>query len=126
MAENTAAGENIGDPVVATDDRQRRTQLRAERRRSRVFDIVPTPANCKTKATLDHEAEDSYTVTVTATDPSDESDSIDVTITVTDENEPPPAPAIPTVEAAETNGHNTLDVSWEAPDNSGRPSHQRL
>ena len=50
----------------------------------------------QTKATLDHETKDSYTVTVTATDSSDASDTITVTITVTDENETPEFPSTET------------------------------
>ena len=43
----------------------------------------------QTKAALDYEVKNSYTVTVKAADPSLDSDTIIVTITVTDVNEPP-------------------------------------
>ena len=50
---------------------------------------MDTSGQLRTKAPLDHETKDSYTVTVTATDPENASDTIDVTITVTDVNEAP-------------------------------------
>ena len=43
----------------------------------------------QTKADLDHETKDSYTVTVTATDPGNLSDITTVNITVTNVNETP-------------------------------------
>ena len=55
----------------------------------RVFAIVETSGQLRTKAALDHETTSSYTVTVTATDLLGASTSIDVTIDVTDVDEPP-------------------------------------
>ena len=122
VAENTAPGKDFGDPVVATDADNNVLDYKLGGDDAESFDIVPTSGQLQTEAALDYESKDSYTVTVTATDPSNAIDTIDVTITVTDVNEPPPAPGIPTVEAAESSGHNTLSVSWEEPDNSGRPA----
>ena len=121
VAENTPPNSNIGTPVTADDDDNDTLTYSLDEDDSTSFDIVPESGQLQTKAALDHEAKDSYTVTVTATDPSTESAYIEVTITVTDENEPPPAPAIPMVKAAATDGHNTLDVNWEAPDITGKP-----
>ncbi len=121
VAENTAAGVDIGAPVVATDADNDDLNYSLSGDDSASFDIVATSGQLQTKATLDHEGKGSYAVTVTAADPSTESDSIDVTITVADELEPPPAPATPAVVAAATNGHNTLDVSWDTPDVTGKP-----
>ena len=121
VPENTAAEENIGAPVVATDADNDTLTYSLDEDHNAVFHIVPGSGQLQTKGALDHEANPSYTVTVTATDPSNESASIGITITVTDVEEPPPAPAIPMVKAAATNGHNTLDVSWEAPDVTGKP-----
>ena len=45
--------------------------------------------------------------------------SLDVAVTVTDAADPPPAPAAPTVEAAATDGHTALSVSWQAPATNG-------
>ena len=122
VPENTDRGQNIGDPVVATDANDDELTYSLSGDDAESFEIVQTSGQLQTKGVLDHETNPSYTVTVTATDPSNATDTIDVTITVTDVKEPPPAPAIPTVEAAATEGHNTLDVSWEAPDVTGRPA----
>ena len=121
VAENTAAEENIGAPVAATDADSDTLTYSLDEDDTDIFHIVPESGQLQTKGALDHEGQSSYTVTVTATDPSTESASIDVTITVTDLDERPPAPGKPTVEAAAINGHNTLDVSWAAPDVTGKP-----
>ena len=125
VAENTAAGQDIGAPVAATDADTDTLTYSLSGDDADSFDIVATSGQLQTKGVLDHEAKPSYTVAVTATDPSDESGSIEVTITVTDVDEPPPAPAIPTVKAATTEGHNTLDVSWASPDVTDRPAINR-
>ena len=68
----------------------------------------------------DREAKASYSVTVKASDPNGGSDTIAVTITVDNAVEKPVAPGAPTVSA--TSGSTTsLDVSWTAPANAGRP-----
>ena len=93
IAENTAAGKNIGNPVVATDgddDASLTYSLGGDNAES--FDLSAS-GQLLTKNALDYEAKSSYSVTVTATDPSDASDSITVTITVTDVEEVPEFPA---------------------------------
>ena len=123
VAENTPTSTNIGDPVTATDpDAGETLNYTLGGTDAASFAIVETSGQLQTKAALDHETKSSYTVTVIATDPSSGSDTITVTITVTDEDEPPPAPAAPTVRAASTSGHNTLSVSWQAPDATGIPA----
>ena len=93
VAENTAADQNIGAPVAATDpdsgDTLTYTLGGAD---AASFAIDETSGQLKTKAGLDYEDEDTYEVTVTATDQSGLSDEIDVTITVTSVNEPPGVP----------------------------------
>ena len=93
IAENTAAGENIGSPVVATDDDDASLTYSLGGTDAKSFDIVASSGQLRTKDALDYEAKSSYSVTVTATDPSDASDSIIVTITVTDVEEAPEFPA---------------------------------
>ena len=90
VAENTAAGQDIGLPVTATDpdagDSLAYTLGGAD---AGSFTIVELTGQLETKATLDHETKDNYTVIVTATDSSSATDTITVTITITDVNEPP-------------------------------------
>ena len=120
VAENTAAGENLGAAVAATDDNPGDTPTYTMGGvDAQYFSIVRDSGQIQTKAPLDHEAKSSYTVTVTATDPSRESVTITVTITVTDVNEPPLAPGIP---AMVRNNQTSVTMAWTAPNSTGRPA----
>ena len=85
VAENTAAGENIGAPVMATDadpgDTLTYTLGGAD---LASFDIDGATGQLMTKAALDFETKDSYTVEVMADDGNGGTDTITVIITVTD------------------------------------------
>ena len=99
--ENTAAGEDIGAPVVATDvDSGDTLTYTLGGTDAASFDIDPDTGQLKTKEELNYEvvpAKTSYMVTVTVTDGKDAEgnvdtaadDTITVTITVTDVNETP-------------------------------------
>ena len=92
VAENTAAGENIGPPVAATDPDTGDTLTYSLRPQDTAFfAIVSASGQLKTQAgvTYDHETTPSYQVTVTVRDSSNATDTITVTITVTDVNERP-------------------------------------
>ena len=85
VAENTDAGENIGDPVAAMDvdaDDTLTYTLGGEDMDS--FDIDSATGQLMTSADLDYETEDSYSVTVTATDSGGLTAMAYVTISVTD------------------------------------------
>ena len=84
VEENTAAGTNIGDPVAATDADNDTLAYALSGTDAASFDIDSASGQIMTKADLDHEAKDTYTVMVTATDPDGETDSVTVTINVTD------------------------------------------
>ena len=89
VAENTAAGMNIGDPVTATDPDNDTLTYSLSGTDAASFDIGMSTGQLMTKAALDYETKMSYMVTVTATDPDGESDSIEVTINVTNVEEDP-------------------------------------
>ena len=89
VAENTAAGMNIGDPVTATDPDGDTLTYALSGTDAASFDIGMSTGQLMTKAALDYETKMSYMVTVTATDGDGESDSIEVTINVTDVEEDP-------------------------------------
>ncbi len=103
VAENTAEGENIGDPVAATDadgDNDTLTySLDAAGAES--FDIDASSGQLRTKAGLDYETRDSYRVTVSVSDgvdansdPDETTDNtIAVTILVSNVNEAPEFPS---------------------------------
>ena len=89
VAENTKAGRNIGSPVSARDDDGDLLIYTLTGADAASFGISRNSGQLKTRAALNYEARDSYTVVVTATDPSGAMDSIQVTINVTDEDDPP-------------------------------------
>ena len=98
ILEAAESGVRIGGPVAATDfiidtttgDSTPETltySLGGPDAAS--FSINRGTAQLSTKAALDYETKNTYTVTVTATDPSGETATVTVTITVTDEDEAP-------------------------------------
>ena len=89
VAENTGAVQNIGAPIEATDPEDDNLIYTLGGTDAASFAIVRSSGQLQTKAPLDHETKDSYTVTVTATDPSNASGTITVTINVTNVEETP-------------------------------------
>ena len=120
VAENTAAGQNVGGALTATDADSDTLTYTLEGADAASFDIVSGSGQIRTKAgvTYNHEAKSTYTVIVKADDGNGGTDTIAVTITVTDVDEPPGRPAAPTVSAT-TGSTTSLDVTWTAPTNTG-------
>ncbi len=88
VAENTAAGQNIGDAVGATDaDSGDSLTYSLGGTDEASFAIVTSSGQLQTKAALDFESKSSYEVTVSVSDGNGGSDSITVTINVTDVQE---------------------------------------
>ena len=120
VPENTAAGQNVGAALTATDADSDTLTYTLEGADAASFDIVSGSGQIRTKTgmTYNHEAKSTHTVVVKADDGNGGADTITVTITVTDVDEPPGIPATPTVSA--TAGSTTsLDVTWTAPTNTG-------
>ena len=88
IAENTAAGVHIGNPVAATDTNNDTLTYTLGGTDAASFIIDATTGQLKTKAPLDYETRRSYTVTVTVSDGT-LTDTIAVTINVTDVDETP-------------------------------------
>ena len=118
MAENTDAGQNVGNPVSATDSDGDRLTYSLEGRDAAVFTIRSNTGQLMTRSgeTYDYETKNSYLLTLRAQDGRGGSATIAVTITLTDENEAPGRPAAPTVMATTS---NSLRIRWTAPANSG-------
>ena len=117
VAENTAAGTGIGDPVTSTDAGLTAPLTHSlEGTDAASFDIDAATGQLRTRVALDHEAKSSYTVSVKVTDQHSASDTVSVAIYVTDVAEPPGKPSAPTVSAA---FQQQLGVSWNAPANTG-------
>ena len=120
VAENTAAGQNVGAALTATDADSDTLTYTLEGADAASFDIVSTSGQIQTRTgvTYNHEAQSTYTVIVKADDSNGGTDTVTVTITVTDVAEPPGIPAAPTVTAT-AGSNSSLDVSWTAPANTG-------
>ena len=93
VAENTASGTNIGSAVAATDADSRDTlTYTLGGTDAAAFRIVSTSGQLQTRAALDYETKNAYTVTVSVSDGNGGSNNITVTINVTDVTvEPPPS-----------------------------------
>ena len=120
VAENTAAGQNVGAALTATDADSDTLTYTLEGTDAASFDIISGSGQIRTRTgvTYNHEAKSTHTVVVKADDGNGGTDTIAVTIAVTDVDEPPGQPAAPTVSA--TAGSTTsLDVTWTAPTNTG-------
>ena len=114
VAENTAAGQNIGAPFSATDpDAGETLTYSLGGTDAASFAIVATSGQLRTKDPLNHEIKSTYTVTVTATDREDVSDTIEVTITVTNVDEPPVVTGNSDISYVE-NGAGTVAAYTEA------------
>ena len=87
VAEDTAAGEDIGNPVAANDANGDALTYALGGTDAASFDIDTGSGQLMTKAALDYETKVTYSVTVTASDSGGLTGSIDVTITVTDVDE---------------------------------------
>ena len=135
VAENTEAGRNVGDPVVAKDERpdgqggttvdDANLTYSLENRDYRLFDIEPNSGQITVGegTTLDFETKSSYVFTVKVKDASNASDTVTVNITVTNVDEDPEITAGPvTVDYAE-NGTGTVATYTAADpeDDSARP-----
>lgn len=135
VEENTQSGQNIGDPIAATEtDADDVVTYSLEGPHASLFTIDSGTGQIRTRAALNHEAVCStadaagghadnctYSVVVKAVDRNRGSAASRVTITVTDDtDEPPSAPAAPTVRPT-TDTSRSLDVSWREPQNAGPP-----
>ena len=84
VAENTASGQNIGAPVMATDaDTSDTLTYTLGGPAAAAFGIVSASGQLQTSAPLDSETKVSYAVTVSVSDGNGGADSINVTINVT-------------------------------------------
>ena len=89
VAENTPAGVNIGGAVSATDEDGDPLTYSLGGVDASSFGIVGTTGQLQTRAELDYETKDAYSVTVMVSDGNGGTDTIGVAINVTDENDDP-------------------------------------
>ena len=89
VKENTPSGQNVGSPVSATDEDDDTLTYTLSGTDAAAFSIVRTTGQLKTRAPLDFETKNAYTVTVTVSD-GGRTDAIIVAITIIDVDETPP------------------------------------
>ena len=121
VAENTLPNTDVGAPVAATDRDGDTLTYTLEGADADSFDILSTSdgGQIRTSAALNHEEKPSYAVTVRVRDGRGGTDAANLTIRVTDvDNEAPDTPFAPTVAAVSS---SRLQVTWEAPGNTGPP-----
>ena len=87
IAENTPAGRNIGSPVTATDEDEDILTYTLSGADAASFGIVSTTGQLRTRAPLDYEKKNTYSVAVLVSDGKGGTDTIGVAINVTDEEE---------------------------------------
>ncbi len=128
VAENTAAGQNIGAAVAATDANNHTLSYTLGGTDADAFSIVSTSGQLQTKAALDYETKSSYTVTVTAYDGNNGGDRITVTINVTDAVGAapvvltPPAPVLPKTTELLSNYPNPFNPETWIPYQLAKPA----
>ena len=133
VAENTAPGGNVGDPVLAMDpDSDDVLTYSLGGRDARFFAIDPStgqitiggvtePGDDKTDPELNYEtAPKSYTVDVSAMDTAGEKGTVTVIISVTDRNEPPAFTNAPEAEIEYAENGTGQVHGFRAPDPEGR------
>ena len=121
MDENTRAGQNIGNAVSASDADSNSLTYTLEGPGKDSFTIVSSSGQIRTRAALNHEERDSYSVTVKVDDRQRKANSVaakSVTIMVDDVREPPSAPAAPTVSGI-PGSTSSIRVTWAEPANMG-------
>ena len=138
VPENTRPGVNIGDPISATDGDEDTMEFgqtltyKLGGTDAASFDIDPSTGQLITKAPLDADTKDSYTVTVSVDDGESRQTPLTpqtVEITVDDVNELPAAPYPPTVVSGEDDNitddnevsTTSLKVVWHPPVITGDP-----
>ena len=137
VAENTPAGENVGNPVTATDQDTTTLTYKLNGPDAGMFNFDTRSSQIRTKASLNHEDQRcgyvdpnpdtpsstttcTYRVTVIVVDRAGGSDATGVNILITDTIEAPSTPARPTVRAKEKTS-TSIVVTWSAPANPGPP-----
>ena len=119
FAENTAAGQNIGNPVSAADSDGGTLSYSLEGTDASSFALVSTSGQLQTRTgvTYDFEVKNRYQATVRVSDGQGGSVTIDVTINLTDVSEPQAMPELywtdwgtHKIQRADLDGSNMEDV----------------
>ena len=124
IAENQPVGTDIGDPVTATDEEGDDLEYSlADTPYAGNFSIDAATGQLHSDSLLDFEdatvgRPNMLAILVVADDGRGGTAQITVVVSVTDVDEPPDAPVAVTVTGS---GTTSLEVTWTAPSNAGRP-----
>ena len=132
VSENSPAGTQVGDPVTAIDP-EGHTLTYTLKTPSSLFDVDAATGQITVAAgaSLDYESVSVHTIVIAASDGLSivgigDNHIIDadvtVRITVTDVNEAPPKLDAPSVARSSGSPNSALNVTWKAPDMTGKPS----
>ena len=119
LLENTAANQNVGLPITATDaDGDRLTYTFSGPDMDR-FTFISSTAQIRTRSgqTYDYETHQLFVVRVTADDGNGGTTTATVVIRVRDLAEPPSAPRLTSQQVNPT----SMALSWTPPSDTGRP-----
>ena len=119
IPENTSPGKNIGSAVSATDEDEDTLTYTLSGADAASFGIVSTTGQLRTRAPLDYEQKNVYSVAVIVSDGNGGTDSIGVAITVTDVDETPTAHAPVFIEGSST--ERSIPENTPAGSNIGSP-----
>lgn len=120
--EMVATPMNLGSPIEATDYNHKTLTYSLEGTDATLFQVADSSGQLQTKEgeNYDYETQTSFAVTVKADDGQRGTDTVDVTIDITDTSEPPLK--VENLAVVSMQGSTSLDVMWDAPDNTGRPA----
>ena len=128
VEENTRSGQSVGSAIEATDPDGHRLTYTLEGPGKDSFTIT-SAGQIRTRAPLNHEERDKYSLTVKVDDRQRKNNSVaakSVTIEVTDRSEQPSAPRAPTVSGI-PGSTDSVRVTWDEPANAGPAiTHYRL
>ena len=115
--ENSPAGTNVGEPVMATDENNDAVTYTMGGTDASSYEIGSSTGQITVAAgvTLDYETDNSDTVTVTATDPYVWSDTVAVIITINDVIVSGSVDPPPNVQVVRSAGNESITISWSAP-----------
>ena len=118
LTENTPPGQDIGNPVTATDGDGDPLTYTIGGADAASFALVSSSGQLRTRpgVTYDHESKSSHQVRVLVEDGQGGRAASEVMISVKDVDEPPGRPATPRVTGSTL---NSLTLTWTAPANTG-------